>query len=148
MMMYCKASPYKLSASVLDDHAIPFERCIPGWHVHLLNWGGRLTLTNAVMSLKPVYAMGAVRLPRSTVDRMDKPRFGMVWKGAPHCSGAWTKACCLKEEDGFGIVDIDTQNICLLLKTIDKLVTGHNNPWANWVCYWYVPGRRSPPTPS
>ncbi|CAO2152694.1 unnamed protein product [Urochloa humidicola] len=146
-------SDAKLPAHVLDDLAIPVERCIPGWRVHLLNHGGRLTLTNAVMSLKPVHAMAAMRFPKSTVERMDKPCRSMFWKGSPRCSGgdcqvAWTTACWLKQEDGLGIIDIEVQNTCLLLKNVHKLLTGNSNPWANWVRYWYTPERSPPPTSS
>jgi hypothetical protein len=94
------------------------------------------------MSLKPVYAMGALRLSKTTLDRIDKPRRSMLWKGAAKCSGedcqvAWATDCRLKEEDGLGITDLETQNTCLLLKTVDKLIAkliaGHRNPWADWV---------------
>ncbi|XP_072147838.1 uncharacterized protein [Setaria viridis] len=67
-------SDAKLSAGVLDELTIPIERCIPDWRVHLLNHDGCLTLTNTVMLLKPVYAMVVIRLPKSMVERMDKPR--------------------------------------------------------------------------
>jgi hypothetical protein len=101
----------KLLAQVLDELTIPVEHCISGWRVQLLNRGGRLTLTNAVISMKPIYAMGALRLPMSIVDRIDKPRHGMLRKGASRVSGsdcqvAWTTTCRLKEEDSLGIVDI------------------------------------------
>jgi hypothetical protein len=36
--------------------------------------------------------------------------------------------------------------MCLLLKTADKLIAGHRNPWADWVRYWYAPGHRLAPT--
>lgn len=42
-----------------------------------------------------------------------------------------TKACHLKDEDGLSIIDIEVQNTCLLLKTVDKLTAGHSNPWTN-----------------
>jgi hypothetical protein len=47
-----------------------------------------------------------------------------------------------------GITDSETQNICLLLETVDKLVAGHRNPWADWVRYRYAPGRRVVPVAS
>jgi hypothetical protein len=133
-------SDAKLPTRVLDALAISVERCISGWRVHTLNCGGRLILTNAVMSLKPIYAMAAICLPKSTVDRIDKPRRGMFRRGAARCSGGdcqvvWTTACKLKEQDRVGIIDIETQNTRLLLKTVDKLVTDNRNPWADWVRY-------------
>jgi hypothetical protein len=113
--------------------------------------GGQLTLTNAIMSLKPVYTMGALRLPKSAVDCIDKTHRAMLWKGAAKCSGgdfqvALTTTCRLKEEDGLGITDLETQNTCLLLKTVDKLIAGHCNPWADWVRFWYTPGLHIVPT--
>jgi hypothetical protein len=41
--------------------------------------------------------------------------------------------------DGVGIIDIETQNTCLLLKTVDNLVDDNRNSWADWVRYWYTP---------
>jgi hypothetical protein len=40
-------------------------------------------LTNAFMSLKQVYALGALRLPKSTINRIDKPRCGKAPPNAP-----------------------------------------------------------------
>lgn len=43
-------SDTKLPGRVLDDLAIPTERCIPGWRVQLLNRGGRLSCPVTVAS--------------------------------------------------------------------------------------------------
>jgi hypothetical protein len=96
-----KGSPsltQKLSVCVIDTLTLPVERCIPSWHVHTLNRGGHLTLTNVVMSLKPVYTMAALPLPTSTIDRINKLCHTMFWKGVARCSDgdlqvAWMTAC-------------------------------------------------------
>jgi hypothetical protein len=66
-------SDTKILARVLDSLALPIEHYISGCRVHTLNRGRHLTLTNAVMYLKSVYAMVALRLPKSIIERIDKP---------------------------------------------------------------------------
>lgn len=56
-------------------------------------------------------------------------------------------ACRLKEEGGLGVIDLAIQNTCLLLLAVDKLLQGDDNPWANWIRYWYTPGRATCSTP-
>lgn len=58
----------------------------------------------------------------------------MLWKGVASCTGgdcqvAWPMVCRLKEEGGLGVIDVEVQNTCLLLKTVDKLQQGSDNPW-------------------
>ncbi|CAL4903287.1 unnamed protein product [Urochloa decumbens] len=142
----------KLPAAVLDALAVKVERCIPSWRVHLPNRGGRLTLVNTVLTAQLTYAAAALLLPKPTIEKVDKPRRGMLWKGATTCSGgdcqvAWVAVWRLKDEGGLGVTDIEVQNTCLLLKTVDKLQQGHDNPWANWVRFWYTPERTATPTP-
>jgi hypothetical protein len=84
-------SDAKLSACVLNTLAVPVERCITGCCVHTLNRDNRLIL-NTVMLLKPVYAMAAICLPKSPIDRIDKPRRGMFWKRAAKCSKVTAKS--------------------------------------------------------
>jgi hypothetical protein len=66
------------------------------------------------MSAKPLHAMAALRLSKSTVARINKPR-RHVGGG---CQVAWPQACRSKDEGGLGIIDIELQNKCLL-KTVD-----------------------------
>jgi hypothetical protein len=118
------------------------EHYIPGWRVHLLNKGGRLTLTNVVLMAQLTYAANAIKFPNSIVEWIDKSHRGMLWKGiASFSSGdyqvAWALILCLKGEGGLNVRNIETQNICLLLKNLGQLHQGHNNPWGG-VCFWYT----------
>lgn len=63
----------KLPASVLDTLAVRVERCIPSWRVDLLNRGGRLTLVNSVLSAQVTYTAAALPLPKTTIEKIDKP---------------------------------------------------------------------------
>ncbi|GJN23157.1 hypothetical protein PR202_gb10781 [Eleusine coracana subsp. coracana] len=65
---------------------------------------------------------------------MDRARKSMFWKGVAECSGgdcqvAWDRACRSQEDGGLGVKDLYTQNLCLLLKFLHKVVTRDNAPW-------------------
>lgn len=71
--------------------------------------------------------------------------FGRARLRAPAVT-ARSMVCRLKEEGGLSVVDIEVQNTCLLLKTMDKLHQGDDNPWVNWVRFRYTPKRATRPT--
>lgn len=74
LLLSCK----KLPTSMLDSLAIHVERCISGCRVYLLNKGKRLTLTNSMLTAQLTYAAAAIKLPESTIERVDKPCHGML----------------------------------------------------------------------
>ncbi|GJN06505.1 hypothetical protein PR202_ga24235 [Eleusine coracana subsp. coracana] len=78
---------------------------------------------------------------------MDRARKSMFWKGAAECSGddcqvAWDRACRPQEDGGLGVKDLHTQNLCLLLKFLHKVVTRDNAPWVRWIHRQYKPSER------
>jgi hypothetical protein len=46
------------------------------------------------------------------------------------------------EEGGLNIKNLEAQNICLLLKFIQKLHTANNNSWAKWIHSSIYRGRK------
>jgi hypothetical protein len=104
-------SDHKLPASALDFLSIKISKRIPGWRTSLLPIGGRLTLTNAVLSALPSFAMSVLPIPKGALVKMDRPRRAMFWKAQEKCSGgdcqvAWDYVCRLRSEGGLGIVDL------------------------------------------
>ncbi|GJM98918.1 hypothetical protein PR202_ga15970 [Eleusine coracana subsp. coracana] len=71
----------------------------------------------------------------------------MFWKASNEssvgdCQVAWEKACCDKQDGGLGIKDLHTQNLCLLLKYLHKIVTKEDTPWVRWILQQYKPFER------
>ena len=114
------------------------DKYLAGWKGKLLSTGGRLVLTNAVLSSLPVYWMSSLLLPKGIIDAIDRRRRAFLWTGEETCSGArcliaWDKVCLPKIEGGLGIKDLATQNHCLLLKFVHKLHLSDPLPWRDWI---------------
>lgn len=114
------------------------DKYLSGWHGKLLSTGGRLVLTNAVLSSLPVYWMSSLLLPKGVIDAIDRRRRAFLWTGEESCSGsrcliAWDRVCMAKLEGGLGVKDLATQNHCLLLKFVHKLLSNVSLPWRDWL---------------
>lgn len=48
---------------------------------------------------------------------------------------AWEHVCSEKNDGGLGLKDLNTQNRCLLMKFVDKLFTGVQAPWRDWLLH-------------
>jgi hypothetical protein len=70
-------SDRKLPASALDFLAEKISARIPRWRLGTLDPGGRLTLTSAVLSALPSFAMSMLPIPKCVIDKMDRPRRAM-----------------------------------------------------------------------
>ncbi|GJM94936.1 hypothetical protein PR202_ga11623 [Eleusine coracana subsp. coracana] len=82
--------------------------------------------------------MGAVELHKTTINKIDKSRRSVFLKGktetkGSNCQVAWDLACTDKENGGLGVQDIHSQNLCLLMKLLHKVVTRTNTPWVHWI---------------
>ncbi|KAM0908572.1 hypothetical protein ACQ4PT_015374 [Festuca glaucescens] len=80
-------SDHKLPATALEFLTVKISKSIPGWRKSLLPIGGRLTLTTAVLSALPSFAMFVLLIPKGTLAKMDRPRRAMLWKAKDKCSG-------------------------------------------------------------
>src|SRR4051794_26456154 len=59
---------------------------------------------------------------------------------------AWQKVCKPKNQGGLGVLDLEIQNKCLLLKNVHKLFNREDMPWVNLILNTYyangvVPGQ-------
>jgi hypothetical protein len=80
-------SDRKLPANALDFLAEKISARIPRWCLGTLDPGGRLTLTSAVLSALPSFAMSVLPIPKCVIDKMDRPRRAMFWKESTACTG-------------------------------------------------------------
>jgi hypothetical protein len=77
-------------------------------------------------------------LHKTVIKAIDRRRRAFFWTGEDACHGskclvAWEHVCTSKLEGGLGLKDLQTQNRCLLLKFVDKLFTGAQAPWKDWL---------------
>jgi hypothetical protein len=138
-------STSKITATMLDAIAIKAERAVPGWRMSLLSKAGRLTLVESVLTAQSIYAMSVLPFPLMVLTKLDRPRKGLFWAGAPKCSGgacqvAWELACHSKEDGSLGLMDLATLNKSLMMKHVHKMFSGESNPWTDWIRFWYDEG--------
>ena len=100
-----------------------------------------------------MFAMSVLPLPKGIVAKIDRPRRALIWAAATECSGgdcqvAWDFVCRLREEGGLGVVDLELQNKCLLLKMVHSLFSGRDTPWTRWVRRSYLGSGPASSTPS
>lgn len=130
-------SLHKLTSTDLQPIVSKVDRFLAGWEAALLSQAERLILVNAVLSIVPVYAMSAFKLPPKVIEAIDKRRRAFFWTGEDVCSGAkclvaWDEVCAPKEKGGLGIKCLKSQNEALLLKRLFNLFSNEST-WANWI---------------
>ncbi|KAK1692442.1 hypothetical protein QYE76_009139 [Lolium multiflorum] len=134
---------HKLRVQDIQHLVVKVEKRAPGWKTSLLNLGSCLTLTDVALSALPTFAMSIILMPVTTIDHMDRPRRGVLWKGKSSCSGggcqvAWHDVFRSRAEGGLGVRGLHCHNISLLQKFIHKLVHGDDTPWTRWVHRWHL----------
>jgi len=114
---------------VIEDR---FERRLSSWKSKLLSYGGRLTLINSVLSNLSVYMLSFFEIPKEVVKKLDFYRSHFFWQGDGHKKKyrltKWNVLCRSKDQGGLDIIDLETQNKCLLSKWLFKLVN-ENGVW-------------------
>lgn len=128
-------SNVKLPLSAFAPLIARVDRYLATWKAVLQTKAGRVVLINAVLGGLLNYMMGALLLPRGVVDAIDKRHRAFLWTGSDkasdaHCLIAWEDVCKDKEDDGLGIINITTQNACLLLKLLHCLHRPAGSAWA------------------
>jgi hypothetical protein len=89
--------------------------------------GGRLTLTNLILSSLPMYMMSFFAIPKGVLQKLDYFRSRFYWQGDENKKkyrlARWDILCQPKEQGGLGIQDLNIKNISILSKWLYKLVT-------------------------
>jgi hypothetical protein len=86
----------------------------------------------------PSHILGCIKATRWFYKEIDKRRRDYFWTGnnsalEGQCKIDWDTICRPIEEGGLNIKNLETQNICLLLKFIYKLHTSYDGSWAKWI---------------
>jgi hypothetical protein len=128
-------SDSKLPRWVLYPLLHSIDRRVDTCSIKGASTGGRLTLTKSVLSALPSHTLACIKAPKWFYQEVDKRRRGYFWTGqkttmGAHCKVAWDVLCRPIEEGGLNIKNLETQNICLLLKFIHKLHTPNKSSWA------------------
>lgn len=124
-------------------HFIPLiervEQRLQGWQSKLLSRGGRLLLTQTVLSNMPTYHMICFILPKWVISRIDKARRAFLWRKSasgnkPISLCNWNLVCIPKQFGGLGLPDLRLRNIALVLRWWWKCYGEPNSLWAVTVC--------------
>ncbi|KAJ1260787.1 hypothetical protein BS78_10G258800 [Paspalum vaginatum] len=130
-------TPYKFTTSDFFPLIDSCDRYLAGWKASLLNRAGRLVLCSSVLNFLPLHYMSAMQVPRSVLKTIDGRRRAFFWTGEDKCHGskclvAWEDVCKSKQEGGLGLKKLETQNHCLLMKFVDKILDNTPDPWKAW----------------
>jgi len=95
-------------------------------------------VTNAIFSSLPMYFMCTFSLHKTVIKQIDKYRKHCQWRGADINAktppkAAWHLVCLPKDEGGFGVLNLRTQNDALLLKHLHKFFNREDIPWVHLV---------------
>jgi hypothetical protein len=118
-------SPRKLSKKDWALVEERFQKKLASWKGKVLSSGGRLVLINSVLSSLPMFMMSFFRIPKGVLSRLNYYRSRFYWQCDEHKKkyrlAKWSILCKPKSLGGLGIIDLDTQNKCLLSKWMFKL---------------------------
>lgn len=110
------------------------EGRLQGWQSRLLSRGGRLLLTQTVLSSIPIYHMICFVLPKWVISRIDRARRRFIWgnRGKDHRYVSlynWNLVCIPRRWGGLGIPDLHLRNVSLIMRWWWKL---YNEPESIW----------------
>jgi hypothetical protein len=82
--------------------------------------------------------MSTLDVPKTVIKAIDKSCRAFFWTGEDSCHGskclvAWDVVQAPKDKGGLGVKDLELQNLCLLMKFINKLFTRDNTSWKEWL---------------
>jgi len=95
-----------------------FQKKLSSWKGKLLSSGGRLVLINSVLTSLPMFMMSIFAIPKGVRKRLDYYRDDHKKK---YRLAKWSILCKPRCTGGLGILDLETQNKCLLSKWLFKL---------------------------
>jgi hypothetical protein len=103
---------------------------------------GRLELVSAIFSALPTFAMSTFLLPKTIIRQVDMYRKHCLWRGSDLSSKkpskvAWEIIRDTKENGGFGVLDLQTQNESLILRNLHKFFNKANIPWVHLLWSYY-----------
>lgn len=107
------------------------------WKADTLSMAGRVTLTKAVSSAMPQYAMQTVCLPRSLCDEVDKVSRNFVWGSdgnrRKHHLVGWENVSTPKNCDGLGLKKMRLTNDAYMSKLGWNLMAKKDDLWLGFL---------------
>jgi hypothetical protein len=107
-----------------------------------LNYGGRLTFVNSVLSALPTFYMCMLKLNKTIIKTVDRARRHCLWekkdKEGHNSRAAWQMVCRPKDKGGLGVINLEIQNDALLLKHLFRFFNHADTPWVHmtWQAYY------------
>ena len=82
--------------------------------------------------------MSALSVPKTVIKQIDSRMHAFFWTGDDKCHGskclvAWETVQAPKDRGGLGVKNLELQNMCLLMKFIDKLLSRADVCWKDWI---------------
>ena len=117
-----------------------------------LDYGGRLTFVQSVLSSHPIHFLCSLKLPKGFIKKFDRARRHCLWakeegSGPPHSLAAWHMVCRPKMNGGMGVINLEIQNKALLMKHLHKFYCHADIPWVHLVWALYGEGPPHAQTP-
>ena len=114
---------------------------LQGWKANLLSMAGRLTLTKAVISAIPSYAMQGCYLPERIHNNLDRISRNFLWSSTEekrkiHLVG-WTKVTKPKDQGDLGLHAAKERNLTLAAKLCWRMKNEGEKPWAKVLRHKY-----------
>ena len=99
---------------------------LSSWKAKYLSYGGRLVLLNSVLNSLPMFMMSFFEIPKGVLKNLDHFRSRFFWQGSSdkhkYRLAKWDILCRPKGQGGLGILNLQLQNKCLLVKWLVNLL--------------------------
>jgi hypothetical protein len=110
-----------------------------------LDYGGRLTLVNSVLSSLPLHFLCSLKIQKTILNLSDRSRRHCLWakeddSTSVNSLAAWSLVCRPKRHGGLGVLNMEIQNKALLMKQLHKFYSRADIPWVKLVWALYAPG--------
>jgi hypothetical protein len=110
-----------------------------------LDYGGRLTLVNSVLSSLPLHFLCSLKVQKTILKIFDRSRRHCLWakeddSTSVNALAAWSMVCRPKRQGGLGILNMEIQNKALLLKQLHKFYSNADILWVKLIWSLYAPG--------
>uniref|UniRef100_A0A0A9HAK5 Reverse transcriptase zinc-binding domain-containing protein n=1 Tax=Arundo donax TaxID=35708 RepID=A0A0A9HAK5_ARUDO len=104
----------------------------------MLTQAGKLQLVNSVVSSMATYTMCTLKILATVIKHIDRVRKQCLWRGSDINAKnkslvTWKRVCWPKKKGGLGVINLATQNVALLIKSLDKFYNKKNLPWVHLI---------------